>query len=58
MLDQITWGTPGSLLCLGFFFAGLGIFLSHIRKINKNIPLLNKRSPLFTDGFFCLTLSY
>ncbi len=19
MLDQITWGTPGSLLCLGFF---------------------------------------
>ena len=40
MLDQITWGTPGSLLCLGFFFAGLGIFLEalrHIRKINKNI---------------------
>ncbi|AAS42040.1 putative membrane protein [Bacillus cereus] len=36
MLDQITWGTPGSLLCLGFFFAGLGIFLRSITSYSKN----------------------
>lgn len=35
MLDQITWGTPGSLLCLGFFFAGLGIFLRSITSYSK-----------------------
>ncbi|OTW71979.1 hypothetical protein BK727_02435 [Bacillus thuringiensis serovar roskildiensis] len=36
MLDQITWGTPGSLLCLGFFFAGLGIFLRSMTSYSKN----------------------
>lgn len=29
-------GTPGSLLCLGFFFAGLGIFLRSITSYSNN----------------------
>ncbi len=36
MLDQITWGTPASLLCLGFLFVGLGIFLRSITSYTKN----------------------
>lgn len=27
MIHEIVWGSPGSLLCLGFFFAGLGVFI-------------------------------
>ena len=55
MLDQITWGTPGSLLCLGFFFAGLGIFLRSITSYTKT----NKTSKgvyfhLKVDTFFVL----
>lgn len=36
MLDQIVWGTPASLLCLGFFFAGLGIFLRGLKSYSKD----------------------
>jgi len=31
MLNEIAWGTPGSLLCLGFFLAGLGVFIRLVR---------------------------
>ncbi|EJS51834.1 hypothetical protein ICG_04490 [Bacillus cereus BAG1X1-3] len=27
MINEIVWGSPGSLLCLGFFLAGLGVFI-------------------------------
>ncbi|QUW24393.1 hypothetical protein J8Y16_14995 [Bacillus cereus] len=47
MLDQITWGTPGSLLCLGFFFAGLGIFLRSITSYSNN-KLIFKKLYIFT----------
>lgn len=36
MLDQIVWGTPASLLCLGFFFAGLGIFTKSVKSYKKD----------------------
>lgn len=35
MLDQITWGTPGSLLCLGFFFCRIRNFLKKYYVIYK-----------------------
>ncbi len=36
MLEQIVWGTPASLLCLGFFFAGLGIFIRSVKSNKKD----------------------
>ncbi|WP_170955051.1 hypothetical protein [Bacillus cereus] len=68
MLDQITWGTPGSLLCLGFFFCGVRNFLKKYYVIYKKqikhqkgiylIKILNKRILPFTEGFFCLVVSF
>ena len=36
MLEAITWGTPASLLCLGVFFAGIGVFIKPFVTKNEN----------------------
>jgi len=31
-VSEIVWGSPASLFCLGFFFAGVGVFIYLARK--------------------------
>ncbi|MDR6121075.1 hypothetical protein QFZ87_000672 [Bacillus sp. SLBN-46] len=34
-MSEIVWGSPASLFCLGFFFAGLGVFIKLSRMPKK-----------------------
>lgn len=35
-MSEIVWGSPASLFCLGFFLAGLGVFIKLSRSSNKS----------------------
>ena len=34
-MSEIVWGSPASLFCLGFFLAGLGVFIKFSRTDKK-----------------------